>query len=124
VHQRFEAQHLGQRLAQRGAGQQQDAIDAVGGGLDTAAEAPAKARPRVRQRLLQQGEVGGDGHVVLARRVVAQGLRQGGGGNASARSVPQRARIGGHDPGAGVFGVMEQSVGGIAKWQTGARFLQ
>ena len=102
VHQRLEAQHLRQRLAQRGAGQQQDAIDAVGGGLDTAAEAPAKARPRVRQRLLQQGEVGGDGHVVLARRVLAQGLRQGGGGHAlGARGVPQRARIGGHDPGRG-----------------------
>ena len=102
VHQRFEAQHLRQRLAQRGAGQQQDAIDAVGGGLDTLPQTPAKARPRVRQRLLQQGEVGGDGHVVLARRVLAQGLRQGGGGHAlGARGVPQRARIGGHDPGRG-----------------------
>ena len=38
--------------------------------------------------------------------------------------IPQGVRIGRHHRGETVFGALEQSIGGIAKWQTGGAGLQ
>ncbi|RID99261.1 hypothetical protein D3F03_02150 [Simplicispira hankyongi] len=57
VHQGFKAQHLCQRLAERRAGQQKDAVDAVSRGLDALPQAPTECGASVLAGARQQIEV-------------------------------------------------------------------
>jgi len=97
MHQRLKTQYLLQCIPQGWTSQQQDTVDAIGGGFDTLPQTPAKQRPTLFTGRLQQVQVGRYRNIVIAdggaperrhQQRVVQPLGM--------RCIPQRVGIGRH----------------------------